>query len=251
MSVFMAATLRSLETTRPALGSASRGDGFLPRTFRTGTALRTGRWLPARVAFVLASVMGLTRPDAGPRAAEMLADGSGPGAIGAQRRPQPGPRPESFLPDWMQPVEISGPPGMLVSIETAAGWSPMQEAPLRMGLHVGAPYRLRVGGIRGREGEELFPTVRVLAKLAAPAGMAWRFPVEVAIDADDLDTALDGSLVRRIVYASCEPERPDILPAAWFDVRPGDDALEVARTLGDPVAEVVIGNRTPPRDALP
>jgi hypothetical protein len=54
-----------------------------------------------------------------------------------------------------------------------------------------------------------------------------------------------------VVYASCEPERPDIVPGAWFDVRPGDDALEVARTLGDPVAEVVIGNRVPARDGAP
>jgi hypothetical protein len=151
----------------------------------------------------------------------------------------------------MQPVEISGPEGMLISIETASGWSPMQPAPLRMGLMVGEPYRLRIGGVVGREGEELFPSVRVLAKLAAPPGMAWRFPVEIAVDDDDLRTALGGGLVRRVVYASCEPERPDIVPGAWFDVRPGDDALEVARTLGDPVAEVVIGNRVPARDGAP
>jgi hypothetical protein len=105
--------------------------------------------------------------------------------------------------------------------------------------------------VAGRDGEELFPSVRVLAKLAAPPGMAWRFPVEIAVDEDDLRTALGGGLVRRVVYASCEPERPDIVPGAWFDVRPGDDALEVARTLGDPVAEVVIGNRVPARDGAP
>lgn len=184
-------------------------------------------------------------------AAEHVADQAEPGAIGVRRRTQPGPRPESFLPDHMQPVEISGPEGMLISIETAAGWSPMQPAPLRMGLMVGEPYRLRIGGVVGREGEELFPSVRVLAKLAAPPGMAWRFPVEVVVDEDDLRTALGGGLVRRVVYASCEPERPDIVPGAWFDVRPGDDALEVARTLGDPVAEVVIGNRVPARDRAP
>jgi len=67
----------------------------------------------------------------------------------------------------------------------------------------------------------------------------------------EFDRILGGGLVRRVVYASCEPERPDIVPGAWFDVRPGDDALEVARTLGDPVAEVVIGNRVPARDGAP
>lgn len=224
---------------------------FLTGVFRTGTALRAARWLLAIAACVLASLVGTGPETARMQAAEFIANLTGPGAIGVERGTQRGPRPESVLPDRMQPVEISGPAGMLVSIETAAGWSPMQPAPLRMGLLVGSPYRLRIGGIAGREGDELFPTVRVLAKLAAPPGMAWRFPVEVVIDDDDLRTALGGSLVRRVVYASCEPEQPDILPGAWFDVRPGDDALEVARTLGDPVAEVVIGNRVPSRDVLP
>jgi hypothetical protein len=223
----------------------------LTGAFRTGTALRAARLVVATAAFTLAWLMGSGPETARTGAAELVTDRARPGAIGVERGTQRGPRPESFLPDRMQPVEISGPPGMLVSIETAAGWSSMQPAPLRMGLLVGSPYRLRIGGIEGHEGDELFPTVRVLAKLAAPPGMAWRFPVEVVIDDDDLRTALGGSLVRRIIYASCEPERPDILPGAWFDVRPGDDALEVARTLGDPVAEVVIGNRVPSRDALP
>jgi len=127
----------------------------------------------------------------------------------------------------------------------------LRPGPLRMGLVVGQPYRLRIGGIPGRDGEELFPSVRVLAKLAAPPGMSWRFPVEIVIDEDDLESAATGGHVRRIVYASCESEQPDPVPAGWFDVKPGDDALEVARTLGDPVAEVVIGNRQPTPGALP
>jgi hypothetical protein len=110
---------------------------------------------------------------------------------------------------------------------------------------VGRAYRLRITGIPGREGEELYPSIRVLAKLVTPPGMAWRFPVEIAIDADDLATALAGGHVRRIVYAACESGGRDVVPASWFDVVPGDDPLEVARTLGDPVAEVVIGNRIP------
>jgi hypothetical protein len=156
-----------------------------------------------------------------------------------------------LLPDRVQPVEIRGPEGLLMAIETAEGWSMLRPGPLRIGLVVGQPYRLRIGGIPGRDGEELFPSVRVLAKLAAPPGMAWRFPVEIVIDEDDLESAATGGHVRRIVYASCESEQPDPVPAGWFDVKPGDDALEVARTLGDPVAEVVIGNRQPTPGTLP
>ncbi len=174
-----------------------------------------------------------------------------PGAIGAPGRLQPGPRPESMLPHDVQPVAISGPQGSLIAIETAQGWTPLRPGPLRIGLVVGQPYRLRLGGLPDREGDELFPSLRVVAKLATPAGMDWRFPVEVAIDADDVEAALAGSLVRRVVYVACEAEEPTLVPGGWFDVKPGDDAFEVARTLGDPVAEVVIGNRLPAAGSVP
>ena len=155
------------------------------------------------------------------------------------------------MPSTMQPVEITGPEGMLVAIETADGWSPLSRAPLRLALAVNRPYRLRVGGIMGHEGAEVFPSVRVLARLATPPGTAWRFPVEIAIDGDDLRAALEGCHVRRVVYASCESDQANVVAAGWFDVKPGDDALEVARTLGDPVAEVVIGNRLPAPGSVP
>ncbi|MDA0255111.1 MAG: hypothetical protein O3A18_09555 [Planctomycetota bacterium] len=161
------------------------------------------------------------------------------------------PRPASTLPLDVQPVEIRGPAGTRISIETAAGWSPLREGPLRIGLVVGRAYRLRIGGIPGEPGAELFPSLRVLARMATPAGMDWRFPVEIVIDENDLTAAFDGSLVRRVVYVACEPEEPTLVPAGWFDVRPGDDAFEVARTLGDPVAEVVIGNRLPAPGSVP
>jgi hypothetical protein len=213
--------------------------------FRTGTVLRTGRWLPATAVLVLTGVVGISHAPVASSAADSIADYSGPGAIGASRRPQPGPCPESVIPDAVQPVEIRGPKGLRIAIETAAGWSPLQAEPLRRGLVVGRAYRLRVAGIPGRAGEEIYPSIRVLAKLVTPPGMAWRFPVEIAIDADDLVAALGGGHVRRVVYASCESEGRDVMPSSWFDVAPGDDPLEVARTLGDPVAEVVIGNRIP------
>ncbi len=213
--------------------------------------LRADRWLPATAVLVWAFSGALPRETATARAADTLAAHAIPGAIGASRQPQPGPRPESSLPAGVQPVEISGPPGMLVSIETAAGWSPLRPAPLRMGLVVGRGYRLRLGGIQGRDGEELYPSVRLLAKLATPPGMAWRFPVEVAVEEADLRAALDGALVRRVVYTACDAENRDVVPANWFDVQPGDDAFEVARTLGEPVAELVIGNRVPATGATP
>jgi hypothetical protein len=224
---------------------------FDHRMFRTGTALRAASWLPATAVLVVTALTGVSRQAFTTSAAEFLGDDSGPGAIGAERRPQLGPRPEQPHPAWVQTVEISGPGGLMIAIETPGGWSPLEAAPLRLGLVVGQAYRLRVAGLPGAEGAELFPSVRVLAKLASPPGADRRFPVEIVIDEDDLREAAAGAHVRRVVYASCEPDREDILPGSGFDVRPGDDPLAVAATLGDPVAELVIGNRLPAPGFVP
>jgi len=216
---------------------------YFTRIIRTGAALTVDCGLMMTAFLVLATGTGYPREVAGLR--DHSAVVSAPGAIGVSRSPQPGPRPESWLPHGVQPIEIRGPQGMQISIETAEGWSPQRAGPLRMGLVVGQPYRLRITGIPQQEGRELFPSVRVLAKLVTPPGMAWRFPVEIVIDEDDLALALAGSHVRRVVYSACDPDLPDVVPEGWFDVRPGDDCLDVATTLGDPVAEVILGNRLP------
>ena len=223
----------------------------LQGTIRTGTVLRVAAGLLTATVLALAASTGIAREGVEPSTLERTVGFSSPGAIGVSPRPQPGPCPESSLPDSVQPVEIRGPEGMLVSIETAAGWSPLRKAPLRMGLVVDRPYRLRLAGIPGHDDREVFPSIRVLARLQTPPGMAWRFPVEVLIDEDDLVSALGGAHVRRVVYASCESDQPDVVPAGWFDVRPGDDCLDVAATLGDPVAEVILGNRVPSPGAVP
>jgi hypothetical protein len=247
----MAATAERNMHRRPLTRSRYELTVSQPNLFRTGTVLQFARGLLAS-AVLVGTAWGAMPPRAVTTGtATQLAAQMAPGAIGAPGQLQPGPRPESTLPLHVQPVEIRGPAGMLIAIETAAGWSPLVPGPLRIGLVVGQPYRLRIGGVKGREGDELFPSLRILARMATPAGMDWRFPVEVVIDEDDLDAAFSGTLVRRVVYVACEPEEPDVVPNGWFDVKPGDDAFEVASTLGDPVAELVIGNRLPAPGSVP
>lgn len=212
--------------------------------YRTGTALQFARGLLATTILALTASPGIPGQAVEAGTVESAAY-MAPGAIGAPERLQPGPCPVSNVSRSVQPVEIRGPEGVELAIETAEGWTPLREGPLRLGLVVGHAYRVRVAGLPGREDAELFPSVRLLARLATPPGMDWRFPVEIVIDADDLAAASEGALIRRVVYVSCETTEPDLVPAGWFDVKPGDDAFEVARTLGDPVAELIIGNRLP------
>ena len=217
--------------------------------FRTGTALRAASWLPATAVLLAGIVSGVSRQATAvsPAGAEPRV----PGAIGAQLAPQPGPRPERLHPDWVQEVELRGPAGLLVAVETPAGFTPLQRLPLRLGLVVGEAYRLRLAGLPDADDAELFPSVRVLAKLAGPPAAMRRFPIDIVIDEDDLRLAATGALVRRIVYASCEPEGEPLPSGSSFDVQPGDDAYAVAATLGDPVAELVIGNRLPTSGIAP
>lgn len=218
---------------------------------RSGTVLRVVRGLLATACFILpvaalegADTEGLDRADS-------FAGNTVPGAIGAPGDPQAGPLPEPSLAAAQQPVSIRGPAGMTVSVETFSGWSTPAAAPFRTSLLVGGTYRLRIAGVRGAEGLEVYPTVRVLARLATPPGMERRFPVEIDLDEDDLLRALDGAHVRRVVYLECDPSMKDVSADDWFDVRPCDDPLDVAATLGKPVAEIVLGNRLPSPGVVP
>lgn len=218
---------------------------------RSGTVLRVIRGLLATACFILAAPT-LQGDEAGGRnRADSFAGNTVPGAIGAPGDPQAGPLPEPSLAPAQQPVSIRGPAGMTVSVETFSGWSAPAAAPFRTTLLVGATYRLRVGGIRGAEDLEVYPTVRILARLATPAGMERRFPVEIVLDEDDLRRALEGAHVRRVVYLECDPSMKDVSADDWFDVRPCDDPLDVAATLGKPVAEIVLGNRLPSPGVVP
>jgi len=218
---------------------------------RTGTVLQFAQGLLATAILAVTAASGIPGEAVATEMKERNAAYMAPGAIGAPGRLQPGPCPVSNVSRSVQPVEIRGPAGLQLAIETADGWTPLQDNPLRLGLVVGHAYRLRVAGLPGRVGEELYPSVRVLARLGSPPGTDWRFPVEIVIDADDLVAASNGALIRRVVYVSCETQEPDLVPAGWFDVKPGDDAFDVASTLGDPVAELIIGNRLPSPGSVP
>ena len=242
-------------TTGRTAGSTTRWNpaGICSRgAVRSGTVLRVVRGLLATAAGFAVLVSTLPGADVGTGdPAGTFAGLLTPGAIGAHGHPQAGPLPEAFLAAALQPVSIQGPKGMTVSVETFEGWSDPAPAPFRTTLLVGSTYRLRIAGIRGYEGLEVYPTVRILARLATPPGMDRRFPVEVTIDENDLVMAVEGAHVERILYMACDPDMADISAANWFDVRPCDDPRDIAATLGAPVAEVVLGNRLPSPGVVP
>jgi hypothetical protein len=173
-----------------------------------------------------------------------------PGAIGSRQLERGGP-----LPGFLQPVEIKAPPGALVSLAAAGGFARPQKAPRRVGLLIGQVYRMRVMNIPLNPGLEVFPTVEIIDRLYAPRGQELRFPIPVELTRQDLELALQGKFVTRVIYL----EDPDTaLPAPedptaqnWFEAGPGRDPLAVADALGRPVAVLRMGARFPENPQRP
>lgn len=167
-----------------------------------------------------------------------------PGAIGGQQLQRGGP-----LPGFFQPVEIKAPKGVLVSLAVQNQFDRAATAPRKVGMLIGAVYRLRVTNIRLAEGLEVFPTIEVVDRTYAPVGQELRFPIPVELTDEDLRLAIEGKFVTRVIYLE-DPRRA--LPAAdnapgqnWFEAAPGQDPLAVADGLGRPVAILRLGARLP------
>ncbi len=168
-----------------------------------------------------------------------------PGAIGSRQLQRGGP-----LAGFFQPVEIKAPPGVSIALAVANQFGPPQEAPRRVGLLIGSVYRLRVTNIPlpQAEGMEIFPTIEIIDRTYAPIDQQVRFAVPVEIALQDVELALQGKFVTRVIYLE-DPH--NALPMrsnngqSWFEVGPGRDPLAVADELGRPVAILRLGARVP------
>lgn len=167
-----------------------------------------------------------------------------PGAIGSQQMIRRGP-----AAGFLQPVEIRAPQGTLVSLAEGGGFGPSQGAPIRVGLLVGQVYRVAVGNVPFHQGIEVYPSIEIIDRLYTPPGQETRFPIIVEFTQEDLELALQGKFVTRVVYLedplSALPNRESPEGQSWFDVRPGEDPLRVADGLGRPMAIVRMGARVP------
>jgi hypothetical protein len=173
-----------------------------------------------------------------------------PGAIGRMQLERGGP-----LPGYFQPVEIRAPDGAQVSYAVNDRFDATQNVPAKSAMLVGLVYRLRVTGIPKHEGEELYPTIEIINRLYPPVGEEMKFPVPIQLTQEDLDSALSGRFITRIVYVEnprqAYPRSEDPKSQECFEVSPKNDPLATADRLGRPIAIVRIGGRTPDTTAEP
>jgi hypothetical protein len=170
-----------------------------------------------------------------------------PGTIGAAQLMRGGP-----LPGYFQPVEISAPQDTQVALAVEGAFDTPQPAPLRVGLMVGNVYRLKVTGIPFRPGQEVFPSIEIINRLYPPYGSEARFPLPIELTREELELAIRGQYVVRIIYLenprTALPSREDPHQQRHFEVGPNQDPLEVADALGRPMAILRIGSRVPEQD---
>lgn len=167
-----------------------------------------------------------------------------PGAIGSGQVLRGGPTRCYF-----QPVEIRVPRGVLISPAVNGQFAEPQADGVLVGLQIGPVYRFKVAGIPDHETDEVYPTVEVISRLHPPPGQAARFPIPIDVTREEIEMALSGRFVTRVIYLedpnNALPLAEDPAQQRYFEVRPGQDPLRVADELGRPMAILRMGSRIP------
>lgn len=167
-----------------------------------------------------------------------------PGVVGLRQLERGGPRPGYF-----QPVEITSPAGSLISVAAEGRYLDPKPAKVLTGMLIGHVYRFQVANIDGHEGAEVFPTIEVIDRLYPPPGQATRFPIPIVLTQEELEFAIDGRYVQRVIYIeeprTAVPVASEPGKQAYFEVAANQDPLEVADRLGRPVAILRMGSRVP------
>ena len=118
-------------------------------------------------------------------------------------------------------------------------------------MAVGYVYRFKLSNlpVLNAVGESLYPSIEVFGKLSPPAGLEKDFPIQVVVTQDDIELALTGRMVTRVIYL--EDPRGDLphlhttTDQPSIDVPRGQDPLRAAEQMGRPMAILRMGSRVP------
>lgn len=158
---------------------------------------------------------------------------------------------QRFLPlrGYYQPVEISAPQGARISVNVNATYDEPLAGPRLVGMQVGHVYQLKISNIPLFEDFELFPTIEVINRLYPPEGKAQRFPIPIQFTQEELELAVSGRFVTRVIYLEDQtnalPQLQDPDRQPYFEVGRSEDPLRVADQFGRPMLIMRIGSRVP------
>lgn len=153
--------------------------------------------------------------------------------------------------NYYQPVRVRGPEGTKIAFSIDGKFVERKSEPAAVGLLVGGDYRMRITNIPLHAGKEVFPSVKIIARTFPPAGKELEFPILIELTQEDLEAAMDGKFVTRVIYLedskAAMPIRGDLGTQTTTEVVGGIDPIDVAATLGQPVAIIRLGGRIPDR----
>lgn len=166
------------------------------------------------------------------------------GAIGSRQLTRGGP-----VSGYLQPVEIRAPHGAGISLAGGGDFDGAVEGERLVGLQVAPVYRLKVTNIKNAENREVYPTIELVDRTYPPLGQETKYPIPIHIDQEDLELALEGKFVTRVIYIESPQSALAIATTrkdqSWYDVATHENPLEVADRLGRPVAILRLGGRLP------
>ncbi|MEW4454183.1 hypothetical protein AB1L30_16030 [Bremerella sp. JC817] len=203
-------------------------------------------WLLTVILVLVASNMAKAQSGSVPLYTERLM----PGAIGQMQLMK-----GRGIPGHIQPVKLIPPAGTKIAPVIEGSFADDLPSPQTFGCVIGAVYRFRLSEIPLHPGAELFPTVEVIDRTYPPAGMELQFPIPIQITQDELQYALEGKFVTRVIYlenprtAVPNTYEPSFQP--WFEVEAGQDPVVTADLLGRPVAILRLGSRRPTQEDMP
>ena len=117
-------------------------------------------------------------------------------------------------------------------------------------LQPGRVYRFQLTDIPFNPDRALYPTLELIGRLNPPAGREWNFPIEIELPQADLELALNGNLVTRVVFLeNSENARPTDADRSTADLTvevPNNyDPVAVAASKGRVLAILRVGSRAP------
>ncbi len=150
---------------------------------------------------------------------------------------------------YSQPVRLIVPDGARLEVGAQGAFVATDASQVTLGMSIGPVYRFKITRIPQHFGRELYPSIEILDKLNPPAGLESQFPIQVVISQDDLEQAIEGRMVTKVIYLEnpelAMPQRHFEDSQPYFDVGGGEDPLRAAERLGRPMAIMRIGSRIP------
>lgn len=202
------------------------------------------RWICGLFLVCLTACIGQAQD---PRSSQMIGlyrDSMAPGEIGRNQIER-----DMRLRGFFQPVDVRGPKGSRIALASDGAFGESIKGAARAGFLVGAVYRVKVENIPGEEGVELYPSIEIIDRLYAPPEREHRFPIPIVLEQEDLDRAIKGDMITRVIYLEDSQIATPISYADGiqrvYEASAKEDAIRVADQLGRPVAIVRIGSRVP------